>query len=287
MKNLIILLLSILLAAACNPQRDILLESLDYAEPEVYQSSKDALQKRMKAARVKFREIIPDSDNFTIALNGVRTPKKMTDEALEQVLTRKGAIDMRPLYRMDENGLPNLLEEFFSDFPELQKRLSTDPSDPYALVLNQPDYQSEVLPLMWQEKYIRLLNQSLDFVWGRPDAGVVRLYALPTKIGLENALANEHIKSAKAGNQNGIPIVEIQFTDQGKETFARLTRELANDNQRALAIVVDGRVISNPSVMEAITGGKVHVSGLESVEEAKELASIFMGGMIPLQLKLK
>ena len=47
------------------------------------------------------------------------------------------------------------------------------------------------------------------------------------------------------------------------------------------AIVLDGYVRSYPNVNGEITGGRSSITGLESVEEAKDLANILKSGKMP------
>ncbi len=69
---------------------------------------------------------------------------------------------------------------------------------------------------------------------------------------------------------SGAPQIEILLTDQGREQFAKITKE--NLNKR-IAIAIDGRSYSAPVVREEITGGKVRISGSFTEEQARELAA--------------
>jgi RNA polymerase sigma factor (sigma-70 family) len=68
----------------------------------------------------------------------------------------------------------------------------------------------------------------------------------------------------------GAPLIEILFTDQGREQFAKITKE--NINKR-IAIAIDGQLYSAPVVKAEITGGKAQVSGSFTLEQAQELAA--------------
>jgi SecD/SecF fusion protein len=76
-------------------------------------------------------------------------------------------------------------------------------------------------------------------------------------------------------------IVELELTKEGTTKFAEATE--ANVGKQ-IAIVYDGETISNPTVNEAITGGKAEINGMSSIEEAKNLASNIRIGSLSLEL---
>ena len=65
-------------------------------------------------------------------------------------------------------------------------------------------------------------------------------------------------------------IVELNLTDEGKTKFAEAT---AANIGKQIAIVYDDEIISNPSVKDKIDGGQAYIDGMESYEEADNLAS--------------
>ena len=77
-------------------------------------------------------------------------------------------------------------------------------------------------------------------------------------------------------------IVELNLTDEGKTKFAEATE--ANIGKQ-IAIVYDDEIISNPKVNEAITGGQAYIDGMESYEEADNLASTIRIGGLKLELE--
>jgi SecD/SecF fusion protein len=95
------------------------------------------------------------------------------------------------------------------------------------------------------------------------------------------------IQSADAAisNNNSVSkeyLVELVLTADGTKKFATATT--ANVG-KTLSIYYDNKLVSAPSVKEAITGGKAYIDGQESYEEAKDLASIIRIGALPLELK--
>ena len=52
-----------------------------------------------------------------------------------------------------------------------------------------------------------------------------------------------------------------------------------------MPIVLDGEVLTNPVVNQAITDGKAIIEGKMSMDEAKNLAVLLKGGALPVNLK--
>lgn len=77
-------------------------------------------------------------------------------------------------------------------------------------------------------------------------------------------------------------IVTLSMTDEGAQKFAEAT---ANNVGKTISIVYDGEEISSPQVRQAITGGQAQIDGMESIEEAKELASFIRIGGLKLELQ--
>jgi len=102
-------------------------------------------------------------------------------------------------------------------------------------------------------------------------------------------LVGTDIESATAGlPQQGAGgwQVELQMTTDGAKKFADSTTKLSalespNDQ---FAIVLDGVVISAPSVNEPILGGSAVISGSFTADEARALAQVLKYGALPVAL---
>ena len=102
-------------------------------------------------------------------------------------------------------------------------------------------------------------------------------------------LVGTDIESATAGlPQQGAGgwQVDLQMTTEGAKKFADSTTKLSaldppNDQ---FAIVLDGVVISAPSVNEAILGGSAVISGSFTADEARALAQVLKYGALPVAL---
>ncbi len=79
------------------------------------------------------------------------------------------------------------------------------------------------------------------------------------------------------------PEVDMTMNSEGAKAWARLTKESAN---KSIAIVLDGYVRSFPTSPGEITGGRSSITGLESIEEAKDLANILKSGKMPAPARI-
>ena len=86
------------------------------------------------------------------------------------------------------------------------------------------------------------------------------------------------IKAASGRSDDGISFyVDMKFTDEGSKKFGDLTAKIAEGNARSvgqLAIVLDGKLQSAPTVRDAIRGGGATITGSFTREEAVELANV-------------
>ncbi|MEU1104507.1 protein translocase subunit SecD [Streptomyces tibetensis] len=82
--------------------------------------------------------------------------------------------------------------------------------------------------------------------------------------------------------------VTMDFTDAGAKKFGDITGKLAQNQppQNQFAIVLDGDVVSDPSVKQALTGGNAEISGNFNQQSAQELSNMLSYGALPLTFKV-
>ncbi|GHD73480.1 protein translocase subunit SecD [Streptomyces goshikiensis] len=103
------------------------------------------------------------------------------------------------------------------------------------------------------------------------------------------AVNGQDVDDAKGqiDQQSGQWIVTMQFTDKGADKFAKITGDLAAKQppQNQFAIVLDGQVISDPSVSQALTGGNAQISGGFTQQSAQDLGNMLSYGALPLSFQ--
>ncbi|MCL2520249.1 MAG: protein translocase subunit SecD [Spirochaetaceae bacterium] len=102
----------------------------------------------------------------------------------------------------------------------------------------------------------------------------------------EVGLDGNHITNAQVSTDEfGHPVVNFTLDGEGATIFARLTENAAT-NGHALAVIMESRVRSVAGVQQAITGGRVQVSGF-SFREATNLATILRTASLPLEFTVQ
>ncbi len=98
----------------------------------------------------------------------------------------------------------------------------------------------------------------------------------------ERILTGADLTDKAAADISGMKsIVRIEFKDEGKDKFAEFTRRHVDE---ILAIVLNGKILSAPSINEAILGGSAQISGNFTAEEAQQLAEDLNAGALPVPL---
>jgi protein-export membrane protein SecD len=96
-------------------------------------------------------------------------------------------------------------------------------------------------------------------------------------------ISGDDLKDARGeyNQQTGEPIVTFQFNQKGALTFCRLTRQYSGQR---FATVLDGRVITAPTINEPICGGGGYIHGNFTIESATELGQLLKAGALPAPL---
>ncbi|USX52143.1 protein translocase subunit SecD [Lentzea sp. HUAS12] len=94
-------------------------------------------------------------------------------------------------------------------------------------------------------------------------------------------LTGEDISNAAANaNPNGTGyVVNLDFKSEGGTKWGSFT---AANVQQAVAVVLDGEVMSAPTIQSAISGGSTEISGKFTLKEATNLANTLKYGALPL-----
>lgn len=107
------------------------------------------------------------------------------------------------------------------------------------------------------------------------------LYQLEESVALEG----KHISDARLGfnQETGEPVVNFRLDGEGAQRFGTMTK---HNIGRALAIVLDDRVVTAPVIRNAIQGGSGEISGAFTSESANDLALLLRAGALPAPLNV-
>ena len=79
------------------------------------------------------------------------------------------------------------------------------------------------------------------------------------------------------------PHVAIEFDKKGARIFEQITGE---NIKKRLAIVLDNRVHTAPTIQDKISGGRAQITGRYTLEEANDLAIVLRAGALPAPVKV-
>jgi protein-export membrane protein SecD len=83
--------------------------------------------------------------------------------------------------------------------------------------------------------------------------------------------------------QTSQPIVTFKFNQRGARIFCQVTTENVN---RRFAVVLDGKVLTAPNIINPICGGNGMITGNFTVESATELSTLLRAGALPVPLTI-
>lgn len=144
---------------------------------------------------------------------------------------------------------------------------------------------SEINTILAREQIRNIFPRNMLFRWTANSVdetgNFFRLIALKstTRDGMA-PLTGDAITDARQDFDQfgGRPEVAMSMNSEGSKTWARMTKENIG---KSISIVLDGYVRSFPTVQNEITGGRSSITGLENIEEAKDLANILKSGKMP------
>ncbi|MFK8161283.1 MAG: protein translocase subunit SecDF [Lewinella sp.] len=142
--------------------------------------------------------------------------------------------------------------------------------------------ESQAVARQFRGVIFRWEENPLPGAEGEPSSDLYALYQLQMPRSGEAMLTGEAITSTSSGPQpDGQVAVNLSMNSEGARTWARMTTEAANDQNRQVAILLDDKVVSAPSVRGPIPGGNTAITGNFDVQTATDLANILKVGRLP------
>jgi preprotein translocase subunit SecD len=232
------------------------------------ETSRTVVDQLKTTAQLNFRPVLA-IDFGTSSLNESPTPET-TESATPEAAPSESATDLAsPTPETSVSVAPELL------IPPIQ---SPDGSGDFADRFAALDCNnSEVLNGSTDDPSQYLISCETD--------GSVKYALAPAD------LVGTDIESATAGlpqQGGGGWQVDLQMTSEGAKKFADSTTKLSalDSPNDQFAIVLDGVVISAPSVNEPIIGGSAVISGSFTADEARSLAQVLKYGALPVGLEV-
>ncbi|GEL93662.1 protein translocase subunit SecD [Cellulomonas composti] len=120
--------------------------------------------------------------------------------------------------------------------------------------------------------------------------GTAKFILGPVEIaGTEIDSASSGLETLANGAVGNRWVVDMEFTSKGADQFADVTTRLAelSSPQNQFAMVLDGLVISAPSVSDTIPDGRAQISGTFTQASAAALANQLNYGSLPLTFEVQ
>lgn len=221
-------------------------------------------------ARLEFR-LTPEVDEIRNVKQQVAT--YFSNMAQEDSLSSETEVDS---LSSEDDEVKNLLEIF-------DLRGTNEYSFGYAAEMDT----SAVNRILQTEEVQNLIPRNMELLWGaEPFAedngiGLFEMIAVRSQVELTGDVISE--ASVAFDPATNVPDVSMTMDSEGARRWARITG--ANIG-RPVAIVLDGRVYSYPTVQSQINNGRSSISGMGGLQEAEDLVNILMSGALPAPLDI-
>lgn len=137
--------------------------------------------------------------------------------------------------------------------------------------------------LLERDDFQKVIQSDEAFYWSaKPEVIAGRNYYELFLLERDASLAGDVITDARVSIGQGYdpqtagkPMVTMEMNGSGSKRWAQIT----GDNvQKRIAIVLDDKVFSAPTVINKISGGNSQITGIGSMDEAKDLAIVLRAG---------
>ena len=130
-------------------------------------------------------------------------------------------------------------------------------------------------------EYQALISAKPDPFYEKQGVKIYYIYGLLAKAELTGDVISD--AQATFDPTNNSPMVVMDMNADGSSTWARVTG--ANIKKR-IAVVLDDRVYSAPTVQNKITGGRSQITGSANIEEARLLEIVLKAGALKAPVKI-
>lgn len=271
-----------------------------YRNEEVFQAIADANIALGAQLNPVTEEETPEATEATEEVEEAEevVTEEVTEDIAEDASTDEPELDLNEGEDVEEEAEEISLEEFKKQNP-LYGVLQPNRNSQTAIVgFALASDTSEVNRLLAMEVVKSKLPADLKLLWSAEvtPEGIVELYAIRDLSGKGKArLDGSSIVDSRVDyNEFGEVVVSMTMdSEKGTPTWAQMTEEAANDNKRAIAIVMDDLVYSAPTVNEKIPSGRSQISmgsasrsAQENLKEAESLSGLLKAGSLPAPARI-
>jgi len=174
-----------------------------------------------------------------------------------------------------------------------QNMFLLDPRDNETLLVpaNKVEKFKKILALDEVKKIVEDAGANGEFIWAAKPSQIgpeqyYQLYLVSKNVELSGETITDAMpKTGDPNDPQSIGKYEVSLTlnDDGARVFSRVTG--ANIGKR-LAIILDNKVFLAPSLRVKIANGRARITGLDKMNEAKDLAIVLKAGALPAPVKI-
>ncbi|GAB2815308.1 SecDF P1 head subdomain-containing protein [Ferruginibacter profundus] len=301
-----LLLICSLATSSCNPKQKQFITTLTIEDSVTGNEQIDTavliLKKRLAMAKFNDAVVTADYKEHQLIIRSAVSDK----DWIKTNLLKKGALIFYECYSIPE--LANIMEQADKMVAEKISGDKTDTSghpflsafysyaQQYTIgsTTNFPSYIGEVttqnIPRL--KKYFQLsaelfpADAALVFKEeDRPNKNTPPLSEVYViKENDTRFFASNYIKKASVKSDGKYNSVEMSFDAYGTYAWKRMTERNIN---KAVAMVMDGKVLTVPTVIGIIEGGNSVISGVLKKQEAQDFADLLSSGYLSLNCSLK
>ncbi len=238
-------------------------------------------------------EIAEEKAEEKVSMDELMADKESSDEVAKEAEPKEEKVATADLFG-DDSALATPGETPFDEEGEDVSRPFSGLVEAIGGVIMVPRSEYKIVKRIVElPDVIDALPRGCELVWGAKDEDLRGVQYKYTPIYLLNdkvEITGDRIEKASFGFGSGTdprsagkPVVNLGFDAKGSRIFAQITG--ANIGRR-LAIVLNSKVYSAPSIRGKITGD-AQITGIDELDEAKRISIVLRAGALPVPLNIK
>ena len=211
---------------------------------------------------------------YQVDLNSIQENDSIADAVKRSVEIIRNRIDMygisEPSIKAQEGNRIRIQLPGVKDPERVKQLIQNTAMLQFHMVLDQALTAAQLEPINPENEIVLMMPAS------------PKQQAMWYKLTKKPEVSGRDLKFAKVSfDDMGAPIVHLEFNAEGAAKFAQVTGSHVGEQ---LAIVLDNKVHSAPTIQTRITGGMAQITGRFSLEEAQNLAIVLRAGALPASL---
>ena len=257
-------------------------------DPAALTVAVDIIRQRVDSLGVAEPEIIRQGNTIVVNLPGVKDQQQALD-----TIGRTGAVEMRPVLQIAENPENTTTTTVVGGPTTTVKGATTTSLKPASTTLPPPAggvgssrtaaVTTTTIPAASSADPVTELSEGQTILPGRKDG---LIYLLGPAGATGEVFSNDSSAQVDAGAW--VVVAKLRSGAAGADAWNALSTKCfaggADCPSKAIAIILDGEVISAPTVQTpTFDNGSVQISGSFSETEAQDLARVLQFGAVPVK----